>query len=385
MGASSQTGLAATARFPGLKLDGGTQKFLEIYKILLEDKILAILPVWNSHLGEIPKTEILNSIFEKKLKVQELWPKRITFECNARSHVELGKIKKVISVNVVGSQCSYFIERLRQQGGTFIGRDGTTLALTEFRSDTSFDAILNAPHQCDNRGFVKLQEDVSNPINFTTFVLLGNVDSKLWKGRKWRPLRDYGLPKMNIVFGVEMDTPKIGFSEAQHSLFEQLTQNLKELNQIAKVIFVVKREGGRCGLLIESSIKYRIQEGISLEPDDEGIIPNIEIKRNLGETHKEYVQDCFDLFRVEFPGVLRYDFVKHKGTKACFYACPPLNIFTHGFEEEVVEQVVRKIIDLNFKLIDNGIACTRIQRRFFEKYKKNYYKQGAGFIKFNKL
>ncbi len=381
-GARSQTGLAAMERFPELTLQGGTESFQEITKILCRSNALGILPVWNSHEGEIPKTEILNSVFEEKLKVQELWSKRITFECHVKTGIKQSNIKKVISVSVAENQCSKFIDMLRRKGATFHGRSSTVDALNEFSVDDSFNAILNAPHQCEGRGFVKLKEDVSNPVNFTTFTLVGNVSQKFWNGRPWKPLRDNALPKNNIVFGVEMDTPKTGFSESQHSLFEQLTQDLKDLNQIAKVLFVVKREGGRCGILFESSLDFRKHENVSMEPDDEGMMPNITIKRNIGMTNRAYVNNCFDLFAREFPTILKHDFVKHKGANACFYACPPLNIFTHGFDATVVEQVVRKIIDLSFNLIDNGIFCSKAQQIFFKKYKKRYYERGVKFIQF---
>lgn len=384
-GAKSQTGLAATARFPNLNLDGGSESFQDIAKLLCKAKALAILPVWNSHEGEIPKTDILNSILEEKLKIQEVWSKRIAFECNAKKGIKLNNIRKMISVSVAESQCSNFIDKLRKNGATFHGRASTVDALTEFSGDENFNAILNAPSQCDGRGFTKLTEDASNPVNFTTFVLLGNVTPKLWKGRKWQSLRKHGMPKKNIMFGIEMDTPKTGFSESQHSLFEQLTQDIKDLNQIAKVIFVVKREGGRCGVLFESSIDFRKHENISMEPDEEGTVPNITIKRDIGATNKAYVSNCFDLFNKEFPAILKADFVKHKGTNACFYACPVLNIFTHGFDEAVVEGVVRKVIDLSFNLIDNGISCSSAQRNLFNKYKKEYYKKGISFIRFKTI
>lgn len=384
-GARSQTGLAARERFPDLNLQGGTESFQEITKILCGSEVLGILPVWNSHEGEIPKTEIIDSVFGEKIKVQELWPKKITFECHVKTGINQRDIKKVISVSVAENQCSNFIDMLRRKGATFHGRPSTLDALNEFSTDKSFNAILNAPYQCDGRGFIKLKEDVSNPVNFTTFTLVGNVSQALWKGRSWKPLRDHALPKKNIVFGVEMDIPKTGFSESQHSLFEQLTQDIKDLNQITKVIFVVKREGGRCGILFESSLDFRKHENVSMEPDDEGMMPNIIIKRNIGMTNRAYVNNCFDLFRREFPAILKYDFVKHKGSNACFYACPPLNIFTHGFDAVVVEQVVRKIIDLSFNLIDNGIFCSKAQRIFFKKHKKKYYEKGVNFIQFTTI
>jgi prephenate dehydratase len=381
-GKRSQSGLAARERFPYLDLQGGTESFQEIIKVLCGSEALGILPIWNSHKGEIPKTEIINSIFEEKLKVQELWPKKIIFECHVKKGIKQGNIKKVISVDVAEDQCSNFIDMLKRKGATFHGYPSTKVALNGFLADNSFNAILNAPNQCDGKGLVKLKEDVSNPVNFTTFTLVGNVSQKLWKGRSWKSLRDNALPKKNIVFGIEMDIPKTGFSESQHSLFEQLTQDTKDLNQIAKVIFVVKREGGRCGILFESSLDFRKHENVSMDPDDEGIMPNITIKRNIGMTNRAYVNNCFDLFSKEFPSILKHDFVKHEGVNACFYACPSLNLFTHGFDSVVVEDVVKKIIDLSFHLIDNGIFCSQAQRIFFKKYKKRYYEKGVDFIRF---
>ncbi len=54
----------------------------------------------------------------------------------------------------------------------------------------------------------------------------------------------------------------------------------------------------------------------------------------------------------------------------------------HGFDPEVVEVVVRRIINKYFELIDNGLSCSNSQKKLFNKYKKDYYSRGAQFIDF---
>lgn len=372
-GEKSHTGLAMAKRFPGLLFEGKNETFEQIAKIVVKEPVLVALPLWNSHEGEIPETGISDMVFEKGVKIQELWPRRIKFEYIVRKGMREKDIKKVISVGVAKTQCSRFLRKK-----DFESNDSTVRAYEEFCRNKNFDAVLCAPGQYEPNKFIKLRDDVSNPVNFTTFVLLGKVDWRKWSGKKWSLLRKYGLPKNSVLFGFEMSVPTPTLTEEQQDLFDNITKNANSVDRIPRPVFIFKREGGRCCIIIES----KIHDYLSPPFTEEGYLTDIKIKDALGETNKLYTNIIFPFINEEFNRPLHHDFVKHIGTQTCLYACPTLNILTHGFNAAVVEEVVRKIIIKYFELIDNGLNCSNLQRKLFEKYKKEYYNKGSRFIKF---
>jgi len=117
---------------------------------------------------------------------------------------------------------------------------------------------------------------------------------------------------------------------------------------------------------------------------EEGYSNEVEVVQGIGKTNSRYTEEVFQLFNNKFSAVVRYDFIRHKNinNNTCFFACPPLGIVLHGYEDSVVEPVARLVIDKYFELYINGIECTNNQRNFFEKYKKAYYEQGMDFINF---
>lgn len=108
-GEKSQTGLAAKEEFPGIQFQGGKEEFSDIADMIEEKDVLAILPMWNSHFGEIPRTRILKMLFENKARLYRVWPKGILFECIARSKKLKSPNPIITSVHVAKVQCSKFL------------------------------------------------------------------------------------------------------------------------------------------------------------------------------------------------------------------------------------------------------------------------------------
>lgn len=246
-GPKSQTGLATAKRFPGLNFEGKNETFEQIADIIIKEPVLAVLPVWNSHQGEIPETGISDMVFGKEVKIQELWPGRIKFECIIRNGLKEKDIKKVISVFVAKTQCSKFLKNK-----SFKEAKSTIEAYKTFSKNPKFNAALCPPGLYESDKFIKWNDDVSNPVNFTTFVILGKVDWQRWSGKSWRLLRKYGLPKSSIIFGFEMSIPVPTLTEEQQDLFDNMIKNANSIDEIPRVIFIFKRKGGRCGILLES-------------------------------------------------------------------------------------------------------------------------------------
>jgi len=377
-GKTSQTGLATLDRFPNLSFEGDMETFEDIINLIQKGQILVVLPLWNSHVGEITKTEALETIFNNAAKIEELWPFRIRFECVSRKN-NLKDIKTITIVFAAEAQCSIFLKKLRCKKFK-----STIEAYNAFIKDETFDAVLCAPKQWDGKLFKRLNDDVANPFNFTTFVLLGNVDCKDWKGTEWKSLRKAGLPKEYYIFGVEMPIPLPVMTKEQHSFLEDLTKDSQSIDDIPRIIFISRKQTIACDMLIELPIETSLDISV-MSLKGNGYFPNIVVKRELGKINKKYTEALMKFLDKEFPEILSYDFVQHIGTKTCLYACPELNIIVHGFDKDIVEAVVRIIINKYFELIDNGISCTTSQKRLFNRYKKSYYKKGSDFIVFKRL
>ncbi len=373
-GKTSQTGIAASKRFPGLCAEGSRESFEEIAEIITEEQSLAFLPLWNSHAGEITRTTALEMAFMYKVKIQDLWPTRIKFECIGRKGASFKKVKKILVVFAAKAQCSKFLKKF-----TCEDRDSTVDSYREFLRDTSFDAVLCAPRQWDKEKCIKFKDDVSNPYNFTTFILLGNIniDIQECKAKRWVSLIKYGIPKNFIIFGVDMPLPVPTLTEEQQDFFDDLTKDSMTIDEIPRIIFIFRIEASRCGILMESKL-----HSLSLSAQEDGYLPDIVVKGDLGETNKQYTDTMITLLKTEFSDFFFHDFVKHLGTNTCLYTCSELNIMVHGFDPEVVEVVVRRIINKYFELIDNGLSCSDSQKKLFNKYKKDYYSKGSQFIDF---
>jgi len=374
-GRGSQTGEAAAREFPEIDFQGDKESFDEIADMLRNGLVIAALPMWNSHEGEITKSRVLELLFDNQARLYRLWPKHIQFECISKSpgRRDVARIKTIISVSVAKAQCSQFIDSC---GASFVGVEATTVAYERFRQDPAVDAALCMPGQ--NRGaFLCLCADAANPMNFTSFALLACVDSAHWASEQWGPLHGALSPTDGLYCGVQMPVSSIA-SEDQDALLGDLTADAATVDDIPRVLFVAKRPPDRCGLLVESTAPILSWDILT----DEGYSTKITVNRDLGETASRYTPRIYDFLEKGYHEQIAHDFVRHIGTRTCFFACPPLRIITHGFEDDVVEPVVRRVIVKYFELIDGGIGCSDPQREFFEKYKDAYYEYGVDFMNF---
>lgn len=380
-GPTSQTGIAVREEFSGIDSKWKSEQlwknksFEDIKKTLVQEDSLAVLPMWNSHKGEIHLSRALEMIFEEQVKLYTLWPAMIRFQCLTRAE-EKNAIKKVISVSVAEAQCSNFLQAL---GAKFLARPSTVQAYDEFRRDSSIDAVLCAPGQ-NQDGFNVLFENVANSMNFTTFSLSGCIGSADWSPECWGSLYEKLTPKIAVYFGVQMPIRRVAFSEDQKALFEQLTDDAASIDEIPKILFVTRRTPDQCGLLIEANRKVLPDDILS----EVGYSTEITVLQDIGETHSRYTEKAHEFLKKECSSEINHDFLRHKSieNETCFFACPPLGILIHGFEGEIVEPVMRLIVDKYFELYANGIACSEPQRAFFKKYLKAYFKDGMNFINF---
>ncbi len=351
------------------------KSFDDIKKELVEKAVLSVLPMWNSHKGEIRFSHVLEMLFQKQVRLYTLWSNGIVFECIVKDDIGFEQITKITSVHVASEQCSLFIEKTKAE---FIAKGATTDAVEEFKNNPEINAALCAPGQ--NEGFKVLSDNVANPLNFTTFALLGCADSINWTEEEWGSFIGRMNNLSSVYYGVQMPIRSVAFSDDQKKLFDDLTDEAMSINDVPKIIFVTKRTTDQCGLLIESST--------SVLPDyilnEDGNSTEIEVIQDIGVSHYAYTEKIYDFLNDKFTSEIKHDFIRHSSLQndTCFFACPKLEILIHGFEEEVVEPVMRQVVDKYFELIENGIGRTDAQLAFFEKHKDAYYEHGPDFIKF---
>ncbi len=375
-GETSQTGAATKRRFPLLPIDFG-DSFLGILKSVQEEKALGVLPIWNSHEGEITRAQFFKELFSQNIKAYCFWVSRIQFQSLRRLDKQGRSVESVISVHVAEKQCSRYIDSL---GVPFIGFDSTNEAVDECQLSLARDMVLSAPSNKWDPSILYKEEalDVANQYNFTTFVLCGKVDSDEWGDNRWQCLRDELMPARNNLIGVQMPVPGKLLTDEQNTFLDQVFEQATDLNSIPKAIFVYNRSAVECGILFEVSPDILFSSVIS----EDVFAVDIVVKEGLGETRSQYIQEISMFLATEFQGMLNKDFIKHTGKDAYFFACPVFNIMTHGFNEKVTELIVRALIFRCFQLVDQGVICTDEQKAFFEKYKEQYL-LGDQFIQFS--
>lgn len=362
-GATSQSGNAVQQRYPGIPIaDCGT--IPNVQKKLGIDGGTYVVPIWNSHQGEVKAADFVwNLIEETKIRLSDIWAKRIEFWFVRRRDVTTcyGKIG---SVTVAQTQCSSF---LRLKNAELVHCTLTTTAHDEFRNGAEWDGVLVAPGQGENEaGFEVACRQTANSNNFTTFVRLASPRepasteaAKIW------------------LSGVAMRPLGANLGDAEQSFFEQLFDSTSDLNEIPKLIFVFKRPA-KVGLLFEGA---RLYAGDLLDAEEiEG--GDISIYEDAGAISKLYTDELHGLFQQEFPDLLQDDFVLHRGVNTCLFCCPALGIYTHGYEAETVEPVVRFYISKLFELIDNGARCTQAQLQLFERHKDAWQERKSKFMQF---
>ena len=375
-GKDSQTGIAFKREFKDIDFEDTDFNFINIKELIQNYTLKAILPIWNSHAGEVKISHAMSMLFEEQARLYYLWPEQIIFECLTRyNEVEP---KKLISVQVAEQQCKNFI--LENNYRFSLPPAPSSLdAYNLFHKDSSFGAVLCAPGS-NRDGYEVLSEDATNPINFTSFALLGSINSAEWSPEEWGAFSNNILPSSRVFVALQMpisDPP----TESQEALFHSLIEDASSTEDIPKVLFVAKHDFSKCRLLIESA--YEIMPEII---NENGGDEDIKIIPNVGVAKKEYAEKAYRLIDtlIDTTGL---EFIEHIGVDSCFYACPALGIITHGFEKEVTKHVVLQIIKKHFDLLSNlGYSDNPSNsENLFRKYEKQYQREGVSFIQFNSI
>lgn len=330
--------------------------------------------MWNSYKGEVNESYLLQILFERKVKLFRLWPTSITFPCLVRKMPLEKEIKTITSVHVAREQCSIFLAAHRAE---FEKCDSTTEAYAKFVSDSRLDAVLCTPDQ-NEHGFPILTENAANPVNFTVFGLLGRDGVSNWDINAWGSLHKTVFPPQVLFFGIQLPLPSASAVLVDENLFEELAADIDDIDSMPKVLFVTRREDGTGGLLVESLTTLPPPELVTFKDAWE----EVRIIDNMGTSSDRYHHRVQPLLQQGIADVDSKDFFRLRREKSCFYACPSLGIVTHGYDDAVVEQVVRRVIARYFRLYVNGVPCSSEQKAFFDRYIDEYYARGYEFMEF---
>lgn len=364
-GSESQSGTAVKERYPGKSIsDCG--KIPDVALKLESNVGPYVIPVWNSHQGEVKAAEyVWNHIQEAKIKLTDLWAKRIEFWL-VRKTGDKRALKRIGSVVVAKTQCSGFLEK---HAAELIERALTTIAFDEYRGGAAWDGVLVAPGQGENEpGYEVASRLTANANNFTSFVRL--VPSRAFETNSGSV--------NSWLTGVTMPSFGTSLGDAEHSFFDEMLGSVTDLGNMPRLIFVLKRTA-KVGLLFEGT---RLHAGDLLDAEDlEG--GEISVYEDAGATAKPYTEELKSLFANEFPDLESDDFILHQGVNTCLFACPPLGLYTHGFEIETVEPVVRFYVSKLFqRWEDEDLQCTPVQSDFFKRHRGSWLKKKSEFIRF---
>jgi len=361
----SQTGVAVTQRYGKVKIEA-VAKIPDVSLKLDSNVGPFVVPIWNSHIGEIPPAEyVWNHLQDAKAKITDLWAKMIEFWFVSRtgpptSYGEIG------SVGVARSQCSRFLQR---RDSTLVACELTTEAFRLYRAGQPWDGVLIAPDQdAIGKDCRVRSKKTANPNNFTTFV-------RLVPTRAFQPDQQTDA---SWITGVTMRSfVAAALGDAEHAFFDNLLEKVSDVNEIPKLIFVLKRIAN-VGLIFEGN---RLVAGDVLDADqlEAG---GIMVHEDAGATAAPYTTELARLFQQSCPQLTKYDFILHDGATTCLFACPPLGLYTHGYEIEAVEPVVRFYISKLFQLWSDGAKCTPKQKQFFNRHKAAWAERGTKFMKF---
>lgn len=365
-GSISQTGQAVARRFPAVTIVPYSS-FEEIAELLKTAVEPIAVPVWNSHKGEIRASEVWERVISRRACISDLWPSRIEFWLIIRCE-SLSKVKRVCSVHVAKEQCSKLLETL---GVEFKGFDSTVEAFRAFSVESSFDAVLIAPDPKELSDFFSIAtRETANPNNFTAFALLNA------RGR----FGDDRLPEGASFTAVSMPAFRSSPTDDQREFFERLFQTAQDLDELPRLLFVFDRreEAASVGLLFQGPVLMEsdLLSADIMEKDE------IQVIEEAGNSSAKYVAELHVFLAEHFPALQDGDFIKHRGDNAWLFACPTLGIYTHGYDEEVVESAFRYYVTKVFSLLSDGLQCTPAQRLFFAVHESHWQERDTEFIEF---
>jgi len=360
---SSMSSLALLDKYPNVKLES-CDELIEVLDYVRSGIGTGFLPFWNSHVGEVTHSKVIDSLDDESSQIVEMWPGRIVFSCIGDLGYKLKESDSVASVHVAKIQCSEFIA---QHNLDFDKCPSTTKAVEKLNNNPDLHIAFCAKENVNNALHSLLEEDASNPFNFTSFALLVPTGKT--------PPSEHKISLSLVEMPLFTDNT---LDENQHKFFDTVFDvETNHLNDVAKPTFVRSKNSDRINIIFESDTVAG-QDIISDETDDIEISTKEvgTLKNAYGPLTNKLLSQSFGL------NSDTHDFLKHQGKNTCLFFCPPLGIYIHGFEPEIVETVTKTVIAKHFEKFARGIDVTDEQQCFFDKHYESFQSQSMREFRF---
>lgn len=339
----------------------------ELVAFLLEKKInkdeSAVVPLWNSNFGTVnmDRRQLTGELFLQKAgPIYDLWPEQIIFKLFVKNGVLTGE-SRIFSVKVAAKQCSRFFAQLGiSESDRFKWRKSTTAAADFFlKKAKSYDGLLCGEDLLKAKGLIPLDEEVTNPNNFTIFSTFNKM-----------PILFPGSHRISLgcivvdLDGNELPTEFIDYYKNMVSIPE--IEKAKDVFlAMPKILFVLRYEESRALMLLEMD-----SGGLKESPWE---IPEIEsgldFYDEVGRICESFASNVSELFRNRFncsKGCVFYGY-----GDSYVWSCPALNVSVHGYDKELVLTCARiQVLHLK-SLLDAGIELPKLAVTELKRFEKN--------------
>jgi hypothetical protein len=352
-------------------------KIGQIIPDVKEKACCAVIPIWNSHEGAIEKAKVIDALLEEQVRLHYLWPKMIQFEWISRGPEIVPK--NVVSVVVAKKQCSRMIH---DKTLTFVDADSTTDAYRSFNEENLAESALITPGQ-NQEGHHRLLADAANPLNFTTFSIVAEINSDKWEDGEFGPLAQKVRPEELAYYGVEFPFGTGSATSIRSQVFDRIFGEVDSYHDIPKVLFAKKYDTTRCRLILECPSDALPE----LDFTDNQIIDDQVKSLPVGGARDHYWAQIEEFLFSSASALLEKPFFKHIGTDTCFFSCPPLGIVTHGFEEPLVEQIVREMVGRHFELFAQEVrsGLSEVAHKFLAQHIETFQAHGMEAFNFESI
>lgn len=335
----------------------------DLVALLLEGKVpedeSAVAPLWNSNSATVDmgKRQGTGRLFlQKGGAIYDLWPEQIVFKLFVKDGA-LTEKSWIFSVKVAAKQCSRFFADIGvSQSQQFKESTSTTAAAKRFIQEArSYDGLLCSGELLESMGLEPLDEEATNPNNFTIFSTFNKV-----------PVNFPGPHTISLASivvdldGNELPTEFIEYYKDMLSVPE-IEKAADACLAIPKILFILRYEESRALMLLEMDAAG-FQDSPWESPEIES---GLDFYDEVGRIYESFALKVARLFKQAFncsEGCVFYGY-----GDSYVWACPGLNVSVHGYDKELVRTCARvQLLHLK-SLLDAGIefpepAVTELKR-----------------------
>lgn len=345
---------------------------------LLEKKIpideSSVVPLWNSNVGTIDmdrRTKTSQIFLGTAGNIVDLWPEQIIFELGVQGNGELSTNCDIYSVHVAKDQCSRFLKSISVHGSNrFKGDNTTTDAANSFKTSAKQGDGLLCGNELLNSERLTSKGNYANPYNMTVFSVINSLPIN-------REKKGHVYSLACILVDLNGDTIPIDFVDYWKGLLPEhvaeKTENL--LLEMPKIMFIIRHEDAKALLLLEMP-SLDFSENPWPAPDIIEIDPSVDRKSEIvsceqvGGIYESYVETENNLFSRDFK-LQNQDIIFYGLQDTFLWGSPAINIFVHGFDQNLVKECARLQIMRLIELRNYGITMSPAAEEILKRFENN--------------